>query len=68
MADLVHLRLLKPYRTYRAGVVIHATPGLAKQLVDNGTAVQDRQGSLLEESGRQAAERAVATHAAVETR
>lgn len=68
MPDLVDLRLLKAYRNYRAGLTIRATPGLAEQLVAAGVAVKDRQGSLLEEAGRQTAERAVAAPAAVETR
>lgn len=68
MAQLVDLRLLKSYRTYRAGAVIRATPGLAEQLVASGTAVEDRQTSLLEGAGRQTAERAVAAQPAAETR
>lgn len=68
MAELLEVRLLRPYRGYRPGTVIRATPGLAAHLVQNMTAVVERQASLLEVAGRQAAERAVAQPNAAETR
>lgn len=68
MAELVEVRLLKGYRGYRAGTVIRATAGLAEHLVDNGTAVVERQASLLEAVGLRSAEQAVAPPAAAETR
>lgn len=68
MPDLVDLRLLRPYRNYRAGLTIRATPALAEQLVSVGLAVRDRQQSLLDGAGRQTAERAVAAPVSVETR
>lgn len=68
MAELLEVRLLKSYRGYRAGTVIRATAGLADHLVQNGTAVLDRQGSLLEAEGRQTHERAVCQPPAIETR
>lgn len=68
MPELLEVRLLKSYRGYRAGTVIRATAGLADHLVDNGTAVLERQASLLEAAGRQATERAVSQPPAVETR
>lgn len=63
--DTEPLRLVKAYRGYRAGVVIHATHRLAEQLVADGIAVQESQTTFLE---HQAAERAVATPPAIETR
>lgn len=68
MPQLLEVRLLKSYRGYRAGTVIRATPGLADHLVHNGTAVLDRQGSLLDAGGRPAQECAVCQPAAIETR
>lgn len=61
------IRLLKAYRGYRAGVVIHATGGLAERLVEDGVAVREPQRSLLEQAGDRRVERAVAAPA-VETR
>lgn len=68
MAQLLEVRLLKSYRGYRAGTVIRATAGLAEHLVDNGTAVLDRQASLLPADGQPTHERAVCQPAAIETR
>lgn len=68
MPELVEVRLIRSYRGYRSGTVIKATPGLAGHLVDNGTGVLERQASLLEAAGRQAAERAVAHPVAIENR
>lgn len=68
MPELVDLRLLRPYRNYRAGLTIKATPALAEQLVSAGLAVRDLQQSLLQGAGRQTAERAVASPTAIETR
>jgi hypothetical protein len=59
------LRLVKAYRGYGVGSVIHATARLAEQLVADGYAVRDHQKTFLD---HQAAERAVATQPAVETR
>lgn len=59
------LRLLKSYRGYGVGAVIHATHRLAEQLVADGYAVPEHQTTFLE---HQAAERAVATPPAIETR
>lgn len=68
MSELLEVRLLKSYRGYRAGTVIRATAGLADHLVENGTGVLERQGSLLEPEGRPTQERAVCQPSAVETR
>lgn len=59
------LRLVKAYRGYGVGALIHATRRLAEQLVADGFAVRDHQTTFLE---HQAAERAVASQPAVETR
>lgn len=59
------LRLLKSYRGYGVGAVIHATPQLAETLKRDGVAVADHQTTFLE---HETAERAVATPQAVETR
>lgn len=64
MAQLHPMRLLKAYRGYGAGAVIHATDGLAKTLEESGVAVPETQTSFLP-SG--AAERAVESRKA-ETR
>lgn len=68
MAELLEVRLLKSYRGYRAGTVIRATAGLAGHLVENGTGVLERQGSLLEAAGHKVHERAVQEPQAVERR
>lgn len=65
MAETQPLRLVKSYRGYRAGAVIHATPRLAAQLVSDGVAVPEHQSTFLE---HEAAERAVSVPPAVETR
>jgi hypothetical protein len=62
---LVSLRLVKAYRGYKSGEVIQATPRLAAELERLGVAVGDAARPLLEP---QRAERAVATHQAVEAR
>jgi hypothetical protein len=59
------LRLLKAYRGYRAGEVIHATPTLAQTLKSEGIAVADTQRTFLAAEG---AERAVEARSNVETR
>lgn len=59
------LRLLKAYRGYRPGEVIHATPKLAETLRADGIAVTEGQTTFL---SAQAAERAVESRAKVETR
>lgn len=59
------LRLLKPYRGYRAGQVIQATPNLAQTLRADGIAVTEEQTTFLP---AQASERAVESRAKVETR
>jgi hypothetical protein len=63
--DTEPLRLVKSYRGYGVGAVIHATRRLAEQLVADGYAVRDHQTTFLE---HQTAERAVATEPAVEKR
>lgn len=68
MADLLEVRLLRPYRGYRAGAVIRATAGLAGHLVENGTGVLERQTTLLEAASRPTQERAVCQPPAIETR
>lgn len=68
MSELVDVRLLKAYRNYSAGTVIRATANLAGYLVEAGTAVVDRQASLLPADRRQSHERAVCQPTAVETR
>ena len=68
MPELLEVRLLRPYRGYRVGAVIRATAGLAGHLVENGTGVLERQGSLLEAASRPAQERAVCQPPAIETR
>lgn len=67
-AELLEVRLLRPYRGYRAGTVIRATAGLAAHLTDNGTAVREAQTSLLPADANQTHERAVCQPQAVETR
>ena len=59
------IRLLKPYRGYGVGEMIHATRRLAEHLVDDGYAVRDHAKTFLE---HQSAERAVASQPAVEIR
>lgn len=59
------LRLLKAYRGYRPGQVIHATPNLARTLRADGIAVTEGQTTFLP---AQTAERAVESRATVETR
>lgn len=61
------LRLLKSYRSYRAGTIIQATPSLARHLVEAGLAAPEPQTSFLPAAAAKAVERAVAA-AAVETR
>jgi hypothetical protein len=59
------LRLIKAYRGYRAGEVIHATPQLAATLKNEGVAVPESQRTFLAAEG---AERAVEARSNVETR
>jgi hypothetical protein len=59
------VRLLKAYRGYRAGETFQASERLAAELERLGVAVRDAARPLLEP---QRAERAVATHQAVEAR
>ena len=62
---MIALRLAKPYRGYRAGEVIQATPRLAEYLTAEGIAVREAERPLL---APEAVERAVGRPAATETR
>jgi hypothetical protein len=55
VASLVPVRLTSEYRGNRPGVVLHATPGLARFLTSNGKAVE-----VSAESPDRCVERAVA--------
>ena len=59
VADLTPIRLLKPYRSFRAGDILQATSSLARRLVALGVACVD----AVAAPGRPTAavERAVAT-------
>jgi hypothetical protein len=59
------LRLIKAYRGYKPGAVIHATPQLAETLKTSGVAVSEEQKTFLPADG---AERAVEARSNVETR
>lgn len=59
------LRLLRSYRGYKVGQVIHATERLAETLQRDGIAVPEAQRSFLP---AEAAERGVESRANVETR
>lgn len=65
MAALESLRLLKSYRGYGVGAVIHATPQLAEALRSSGVAVSENQTTFLPADG---SERAVEARANVEKR
>lgn len=62
---MIALRLVKAYRGYRSGEVIHATPRLADFLVVEGIAVREADRPLLQ---MEAVERAVGEPPATETR